>query len=77
MSLCKDCKAKINWILGESGNSIPVDTEEICIMPDNEGHVVIVKLDGQVVKGNLTMKGSPGSVIGYTNHYDTCRASRR
>lgn len=74
--VCKSCKAKINLILTSEGKTVPVDTEEICISPNNKGNVIVAKLDGEIIRGTLAMKGSQGAIAGHTIHFETCRKSR-
>lgn len=71
-SRCKGCGRKIKWVKTAAGKNMPVDIEAINIMPSKTGHVVVITLSGNVVRGNLVMSGTPNAVMGYTSHFSTC-----
>lgn len=69
---CKSCGAPIEWVLTQKGVKMPVNRGEVIILPDKSGSIVGLTLDGVVVKGNLSMNGTPGSVKVRISHFATC-----
>ena len=76
-SRCKGCGARIKWVKTPSGKNVPIDKGAVTILPDKDGFIAVVTLDGRVIRGNLTMYGTPGAVTGYTSHFATCPAADR
>lgn len=69
---CRSCGAPIKWVKTDSGKNIPLNDEVVTILPEAGGNVVIVTLEGKVVRGKLAMAGTPGTVQGYISHFATC-----
>lgn len=72
---CKSCKAVILWIMTESGNKMPVNNDEVTVVPDPKGKIFGATLDGKMVRGNLAMKGSEESIAIHVSHFATCPAA--
>jgi hypothetical protein len=72
MSKCKACGRTIMWILTESGKSMPVEPQEVPIIPDGMSRTIGITPDGRCVRGKLTMRGTPGEVLVRISHFSTC-----
>lgn len=74
MARCKQCGRMVAYVRGESGRTVIVDPEPVWVIP-REGAQIVTTMDGQIRRGRITQKGTPGAIMAYVPHYTSC--SRR
>lgn len=75
MTRCKECNALIEFITTESGKKMPVNPEQIPLIPDGLSKMIGISADGKIIRGQLTMQGTPGAVLVQISHFSTCAAA--
>lgn len=74
MSSCIGCGRDIEWINTTTGNRIPLDTERLWVVVDENAAAIrrVVLEDGRVVLARLAATGEPGMVAAKEPHLATC-----
>ncbi len=71
---CRGCGAEIIFIKTENGKTMPVDMEELTIIPEAGSPQLFVTGEGKVIHGWIAGDacGEPDTVQGYISHFVTC-----
>ena len=72
MSNCRSCGQQIVWIKLVSGKLNPCDPQKHSIKEGN-GDMVIVTVDGRVVRGTPCSYDDGADTTGYISHFATCQ----
>jgi hypothetical protein len=69
---CKGCGAQIRWARTDRNRPMPVEPEPSLVVPEPEGALNVLLLDGRVTKARLASEGEQDAVQGYESHFARC-----
>lgn len=77
MSKCKGCGADLRWISTKTGKAMPCDAKAVRYWRNDKGKQLVVLLNGEVVRCDLTGDQNEVTGEGYIPHWATCPFSKK
>lgn len=71
MSICKGCRAEIEWIRTKTGKMMPVDPEPVFVATG--GKQTFVTDEGDIITGSISEEKT--DEVAFVPHWATCPAA--
>ena len=73
-SKCRSCGASIEWITMPSGKKMPVNEEEVALIPSEAGRVLAIMPEGEIIRGIACAESYEAErwVYARVSHFATC-----